>query len=140
MSELKIIHLYGQIDALDWQVDQPAWDYGKGDFFGKLKEFTENIKIIFEERKSDVKEAQDLIKNAYKIFFLGFGYADENLEALQFSGLLNKDHHIYGTGLGLTESERRKIVSRLIQKNRFVNRDLMTIEDCDSVMLLRKHL
>lgn len=140
MINLKIIHLYGQIDPLDWQVNYPALSYGNPDFFGRIDEFVKNIKIIFEERNPDVREARSLIKNAKNIFFLGFGFADENLAALEFSSLLNKQHHIYGTGLGLTESERRKIISKLIRGNSLVHSEFITIEDCDSVMLLRKYL
>ena len=87
-----------------------------------------------------VEEVKQQISDAIRIFFLGFGYADENLEALEFSSLLNGEHWIYGSGMGLTEIERRKIMSKLIGKNSNVHSEKIIIQDCDSVMLLRNHI
>jgi len=139
-SKIKIIHVYGKIVPLPWESDHFHIHYGSSDYFGFLDFLANSIRIIFDERKSDIQEAQTLINEASKIFFLGFGYADENLKALDFSSLLNRNHWIYGTGMWLTERERRKIQSKLKGKNTEVVLDKIWIGDYDSVMLLREHL
>ena len=140
MKIIKITHVYGKIAYLPWEDEYPLLEYGSPDFFGQLEDFEKNIHIIFEERKDNIDQAKQLISDAQKIFFLGFGYADENLQALDFNRLIHQGSKIYGTGLGLTESERRKIESKLRGKKLEIVSERFTIDDCDSVMLLRKYL
>ena len=139
-SKIKILHIYGKIAALPFENSYFNVPYSSPSYFGYLEDLAKNIKIVFEERTDDLGEAKQLISEAQRIYFLGFGYADENLQVLDFNNLLNRGHRIYGTGKDLTEIERRKIVSKLKGKNAQVISELISIEDCDSVMLLRRHL
>jgi len=139
-SKIKIIHVYGKLAPLPFETTYFHINYGSPNFYKDLEYLARNIKIVFEERKDDLSEAKQLISEAQKIFFLGFGYADENLNALDFNRLIHQGSRIYGTGLGLTESERRKIVLRLRGKKVEIVPERFTIDDCDSVMLLRKYL
>jgi len=138
--KIPIIHVYGKIAPLPWENPSFYLEYGSSHSFGFLDELVKNIKIIFEERTNNIEEAKKKISEANKIYFLGFGYADENLSALNFSSLLNEDHWIYGTAMGSTEVERRKIISKLKGKNSRVHPEKIVIQDCDSVMLLRNHI
>jgi len=139
-SKIKIIHVYGKIAALPFENNYFNIPYGNPTYFGYLDDLAKNIKIVYEERKEDLREVKQLISEAQRIFFLGFGYADENLEALNFNSLIHQGSRIYGTGLGFTESERRKVVSKLRGKKVEIVSERFTIDDCDSVMLLRKFL
>ena len=68
--------------------------------------------IIYEaEDTPEVKEAHNLIQKAQRIFFLGFGYAKENLEILQIPNIL-VSQRIFGTALGFTSREITKISSQ----------------------------
>lgn len=140
MEMIKVTHVYGKISYLPWEDNYPLLDYGSNNFFGNLEDLANNIDIIFEKRRNNLDDAKQKISEATNIFFLGFGYADENLDVLDFSNLLNKGHRIYGTGLGFTDSERRKVISKLRGKNVELPTEQFAIDACDSVMLLRKHL
>lgn len=139
-SNINFIHVYGKIAPLAFQNNPFSVNYGSPDYYGYLEDLANNINIVFEKRKDDLKQAKQLISEAQKIFFLGFGYADENLAALEFNSLLNENHWIYGTAMGSTEVERRKIVSKLKGSNQRIPSQKIVIQDCDSVMLLRNHI
>lgn len=140
MPLFKFIHVYGKLAPLPWESNGFSFRYGDEKYFEHLDEFIENIKIIFEDRKDGMEYAKNEILAAQKIFFLGFGYADENLAALEFSSLLNEDQWIYGTAMGSTEVERRKIANKLKGNNGRIPSQKIVIQDCDSVMLLRNHI
>jgi len=82
-----------------------------------------------------------LIRSARKIFFLGFGYDQQNLEILRiperFKGSLLRPI-ILGTAKGQLKEEIDKIKLRFLSR---VDAALaITIEDCDCAKLLRKYL
>lgn len=139
MSAIKIIHLYGKIAPLPWENSDYNWPYGKTDIYSQISDFYQNIHIIFEAQTEGREEAKDEIIAAKNIFFLGFGYADENLKALEFNSLLKREHRIYGTGMGLTDNEKDSIVSKLKDNNTNILIDNIRIDNCDSLMLLRKY-
>jgi len=66
-----------------------------------MKKWPDEIKIMYDTRPvgEEIKKARELIKNADRIFFLGFGYDDFNMiEILKLDELLgNKIRRIYGT-------------------------------------------
>ncbi len=139
IANLNITHVYGKIAPLPWQDNGFTFKYNEPNIYGWLDELTSDIKIIYEQRNEKLEEIQQKISEARNIFFLGFGYANENLEALDFSNLMSNKHKIYGTGLGLTESEIIKI-KRALKGDSAIIPEFVRIDDCDSVMLLRKYL
>src|SRR5262249_39858655 len=65
-----------------------------------------NIKIVHEDisdRDEDFNRARELLGQAHRIYFLGFGYARVNLERIGFLGLRHKETR--GSGLGMTRTE-----------------------------------
>lgn len=112
LNKRRIIHVYGQIGPLEWQ-GQPNLPYGKDPSNVWPGRFANDLRIIYEaENTPEVEKAIELIKKTQRIFFLGFGYAKENLEILQFPDIL-ENQRIYGTAFGLTSREIIKISSRL---------------------------
>lgn len=140
MSSLKIIHVYGKLAPLPWEDPNYNFKYGKDDIYPVISDYLKNINIIYEERNEGSEDIKNEILAAKNIFILGFGYADENLKALDFSNLLKREHRIYGTGLGLTEKEMLRIAYRLKGANQNINIESIIIDNCDSVMLLRQYL
>jgi hypothetical protein len=94
----KIIHIYGQVDKYKWQGGQRGnFEYGcmrdedlsywKNQLFFKADTLKDNIFVIGDERTNiKLKEvhiqAQSELAKAKNIFFLGFGFADENIKVL----------------------------------------------------------
>ena len=140
LEKRRIIHVYGQIAPLDWKVKFESLSYGAKPDNLWLSKYNNNIKIIREaENTKEVEDAISLIEKARRIFFLGFGYAKENLDLLKLPQVLKKGVKVYGTAYGLTPNEILKI------KNNFrpiLDTDLkyIHIEDMDSLMLLRQFL
>jgi len=74
--------------------------------------------VIHERTDLDLDNAKQKISDARRIFFLGFGYAEENLEILNIPKLFNKEQEVYGTALGKTKKEISGIKSGMqLQKD-----------------------
>ena len=112
-----------------------------------LQRAANNIRTIHEEKQNpELTEAQNLLKQAEQIFFLGFGYAQENMEVLKLSGIISEASRCYGTAFGLETREIQDIRAKIIQgvqrgSAMYWNRDLIKIEkEMDCLKLLRNYL
>jgi hypothetical protein len=106
-----IIHVYGTVDefkTLEW----PGHNYRKDfkDFFS-IENLSKGIMVIGEERAGEsIKEQiKKLLPNYKRIFFLGFGYAKENLDAIDFAKNVSHKTFVYGTAKGMTKKEIKDI-------------------------------
>ncbi len=100
LDKLKIIHVFGQIAGLDWQDMPRRFEYGRATRSINMASLVNNLKIIYEENYNpELEEIHKLTSDAERIFFLGFGYARENLETLKIPQILNSKQEIYGTAL-----------------------------------------
>jgi hypothetical protein len=149
-----IIHVYGQIaplkfyDRSEQEFATHRLGYGKqsDSFSGVSFPTIINCLHVLREKRAnpELARAQSEISKAERVFFLGFGYADENLDALGIPCGLRAEHSIYGTAMGWTSKEIHDIRSRFVAGlNRAGNtygRDQVHIRDCDCVSLLREFL
>lgn len=104
-----------------------------------------SIHVVHEERTNpELEKARTAISEAERIFFLGFGYAKENLEVLGFPDVVKRNHRIFGTAMGATEKERRDRENdfvRALQRSGSTSAqvgDQVKIRACDCVALLRE--
>lgn len=134
LNQRKLIHLYGQIAPLKWQGSLDRASYGEHPDEFWPKKYVDNLKIIYEaENTPEVEQARELVKKAQRIFFLGFGYAKENLEILQLPNIIGSQR-IYGTAFGLSSTEISRITHRLEIGATPI------IEPWDCLRLLKEHL
>ncbi|MCH7827247.1 MAG: hypothetical protein IIC75_04620 [Bacteroidetes bacterium] len=141
MRKFKIIHVYGKLALLPWEFPNGGVEYGSVNLMYDFEVYSKNLQIIYDERETKTEEIVELISKAKKIFFLGFGYAEENLTAIGFDQtILNLDQRIYGTAYKLTEAEITKNITRLRANNNHMVPGKFHLEDCDSKMLLRNYL
>jgi len=98
----EFIHVYGKLADLDWQ-ESSGVKYGS--YF--IPKMIENINIIYDSENSArlQKTLKERITNAKRIFFLGFGFAPENMEILGIPEVLKSEPQIYGTAFNWTEKE-----------------------------------
>ncbi|MGD0785727.1 MAG: SIR2 family protein [Sedimentisphaerales bacterium] len=148
LNQLKIIHVYGSIAPLEWQNIKNGVKYKTPISERILQGTSQNLRTIYEEKQNpQLAEAKKLIAEANKIFFLGFGYAEENMDILGLPQIISLGAKIYGTGLGLEQKEREKIHSRVwaglkpepeikMKKGLYE----IIIEDMDCLKLLRNYL
>lgn len=115
MAKLRIIHIYGKVDLLEWQSPdgkgQP-YDGKRGDSSCSLKKAADMIRIVHEDIDVDSDpvfvEVHRLLHDAKNIFFLGFGYYETNLDRLKMKHFI-EGRDVMGTSLNLESSKHRDI-------------------------------
>jgi hypothetical protein len=135
-----IKHVYGKVAKFDWEREGEELCIGYKGYrqnYHTLNTLKDNIHLIDERSSKKNMELGKLIMNAERIFFLGFSYADENLEMLEIPKVLNKGQWIFGTAFGMTENEIKKIRAKFSPD---VYSTKMYFEDIDCLGLLRKFL
>jgi len=110
LKQLKIIHVYGAIAPLDWQDGENGVKYRTQITESVLQKTSRNLRTIYEETQNpELLRACKLIEEATRIFFLGFGYAEENINILSLPRMIPLHSKVYGTGFGLEQGEIKKI-------------------------------
>jgi hypothetical protein len=146
LNHLKILHVYGNIAPLKWQNPCDYVDYKQQINESILQNAANKIRTVYEEKENpEVIEAKNLLQQADQIFFLGFGFAQENMEALGLPGLISEDCLILGTVLGLEPKEINDIRDQIVKglkhggiTGRNLNR--VKLENVDCLKLLRNYL
>jgi len=151
IDRIPIIHVYGKLAPLPWQEDDTSKVLGYGDH-GLLSSrnvlgIIENLYVVREERVNPEQDkAREAIQEAERVFFLGFGYAPESLEALGLLDVLRRTPRIYGTAMRWNARELRDIrvnFVHMLQRSGNKSPDVgerVQIRDCDCVELLREFL
>lgn len=140
LSNIKIVHIFGQVAGLDWQDLENRIEYGRALNRVNVPPLAEKLRIIYDERDNPSLDGlSDTIAKAGRIFFLGFGYAKENLEILPLQEV-NKDHTvIYGTATGFTQKEREN-KEQYLRMATGLKGNHVQLYDWDCRRLLREHL
>ncbi|MDP6544056.1 MAG: hypothetical protein QGH60_08710 [Phycisphaerae bacterium] len=129
LSAIPIIHLHGQLGSLSPDADNYR-PYGRTLDPEAIKICASSIKIISEDIDSypQFKEAHKLLAMAEQIFFLGFGYHEDNLKRLRLDGIAETRRQLVlsgelpsdlelpitgGTRFGLTDREWNSITRRV---------------------------
>ena len=145
----EIIHVYGSVSTLslsDWYISSQDYRRIKFDYFKTVNKLSTGIRVIGEEREGEnVKDQiKKLLSNYKRIFFLGFSFAQENLDAIDLPKNINETWKIFGAAKGMTQRERNEARSRL--NAHFLNKSVIEmlehplIKDTDSCALLREYL
>ena len=115
-----IVHIYGQVNKLSPIEWSQSNDYGQ-DFlsYKMIEDFSKGITVVGERTKEDLKETlSKLIADFKRIFFLGFSYAEENMEGIGLIDMFDKTHRIYGSAIEMTDTEIAYVMSRLSGKSK----------------------
>ncbi len=153
LREIPIFHVYGKIDDLPWQKPgstpylSTLPDKNKIKYYiNDLEKLMENIETIHERKEHDRSKILKAISEATQIFFLGFGYAQENLEILEFKKALNEKHKVYGTAFGSSAKQIGDIKQSLFFKKKGGGsydpgrKIYPSIHDMDCLKLLQEYL
>lgn len=145
IKSMPIYHVYGKVAGLEYE-DGPAVQYGRiqSTVYEEILNLTKNIRVVFERTNHEVEKIKNVISEAKRVFFLGFGFAPENLEAIGIPEVFGKEKEIWGTAYGLLDEEikriRYKIGKELSVPPSHVASLYPIIENIDIVTLLRKYL
>jgi len=110
---LNIYHVFGRLPSFNHESIRSGVQMFPYQNFGitrsDYKYAIENIKTLHERNNVDESKISKLIGDAERIFFLGFGFAEENLALLNFNNNVKKRVEVYSTTYGLSESKREAI-------------------------------
>jgi len=133
----KFIHVYGKIDNFPWE-DPSGSEYRTKYSVRDILRVADNIKLIHERDDKFLNEIKQTIAKAKNIFFLGFGYDEDNMRALGWPKNFNENKNIFGTAFNLSQSRIGEIRA-MIQKG-FKNPTLTRVHpiikplDCRSLL------
>ena len=117
LKSLKIIHLYGSLGHLPWQegeLGKDALSYGRELGHHEISQFEDNIKIINEAVIPS--EVHEIISNAKRIYFLGFGFDEVNLSNIGFPDCICVEKEVYSTTIGLASKKVAEIENKILDR------------------------
>jgi len=126
LKKIKIFHVYGKLSDLPWENENNSLDFGANIWMNQLEMKKDDIKTIF-ERRNKTKELDPILNSiqlADKVYFLGFGFASENVEIISLDKHIKPDQLVYVSdydnrrvrletrmrGLGVWQENRTTIV------------------------------
>jgi hypothetical protein len=146
IAKRAIIHVYGQIGKLEWEDQEHGVPYGMPLANLRPRDLMKNLYIIHAERENpNLEKVAALLARSHRLFFLGFGYAQENLRMLGIPEVLNSEQMIFGTARGASDKEIHDIRSCFTTDPKTgtgtkVRSGYLHIEDTDCLGLLKKYL
>ncbi len=106
------LHVYGKIAEVEWF--REGLKYREGFNYQIINKLKDNIKVInYDRQQEDYSEIKKTIRRAKRIFFLGFGFAEENMDILGIPLILKYEPQICGTAFRWTDKEILKITRYL---------------------------
>jgi hypothetical protein len=130
LRTIPIIHVYGKLGNLPWKTDDKSASipYG-GNLAGesddirykRIEWVAKSIKIIPESHntaKEQQKKINELINNAEKIFFLGFGFHSENLRRINLDSFNFGD--VKATTYGLPNDRLKELLKFKTKENKYI--------------------
>ena len=112
IKEMQIHHVNGFIGSLE-EIPFGAVENGK------YQEIAKGMETVWEKRKnrneSEKEKYQDFLKNAQRVYFMGFSYIPDNLESIGIprgAGII-RNAKVYATAMGLSSQNRLRISTYL---------------------------
>ncbi len=128
LESLKIVHVHGSLGSLNPDSERFR-DYSK-ELNGKsLKTAADGI-IIVSEAKDDTDEfnaARDVLAKAERIYFLGLGYAKQNVVRLGFDGKQRSGVQGYGTVQNLSPRQTAEVRKLFYPEFKLVSHDCLNL-------------
>ncbi|MBR6941556.1 MAG: hypothetical protein IKH55_00470 [Fibrobacter sp.] len=112
IKEMQIFHVNGFIGPLD------KIPFGCVEN-GKYQEIAKGMETVWEKRKnrdeSEKEKYQGFLKNAERVYFLGFSYIPDNLESIGIprGAEIIRNAKVYATAMGLSSQNRLRISTYL---------------------------
>jgi len=139
MANLEIVHVHGSLSPLPWEhvEGKASRGYGELPTIEWLRGAAQCIKVIHEQREGDpaLSRAYEVLREADRVCFLGFGYDRTNVRRLLGGNWLKakKYAHFIGSGFGFTGSEAERIMEQFDGVLRIVD------GSSDCLLALRHH-
>lgn len=144
MSQLKIIHPYGQVGKLPWQLgNMKAVPFGEKVSGSELPEIASNIRTFTEQIADETipDRMKELIADARHVIYLGFSFGRMNLELMKLENC-HLSKRAYGTALGLSRPNLDIVRNELQTSMHVIGTNYLLGEDlinCTSNTLLNDY-
>ena len=108
ITDMKIVHVNGFIGSLE-KIPFGAVENGK------YQEIAKRMETVWEKRQnrdeSEKEKYQGFLKNAERVYFLGFSYIPDNLESIGIprGAEIIRNAKVYATAMGLSSQKRQEI-------------------------------
>jgi len=116
IKELQILHVNGFIGSLE-EIPFGAVENGK------YQEIAKRMETVWEKRRnrdeSEKEKYQGFLKNAQRVYFMGFSYIPDNLESIGIprGAEIIRNAKVYATAMGLSSQNRLRISTYLDLKD-----------------------
>lgn len=116
IKEMQIFHVNGFIGSLE-EIPFGAVENGK------YQEIAKRMETVWEKRRnrdeSEKEKYQGFLKNAERVYFLGFSYIPDNLESIGIprGAEIIRNAKVYATAMGLSSQNRLRISTYLDLKD-----------------------
>ena len=116
IKEMQIHHVNGFIGSLE------EIPFGVVEN-GKYQEIAKRMETVWEKRQnrdeSEKEKYQDFLKNAQRVYFMGFSYIPDNLESIGIprGAEIIRNAKVYATAMGLSSQNRLRISTYLDLKD-----------------------
>lgn len=116
IKEMQIHHVNGFIGSLE-EIPFGAVENGK------YQEIAKRMETVWEKRQnrneSEKEKYQDFLKNAERVYFMGFSYIPDNLESIGIprGAEIIRNAKVYATAMGLSPQNRLRISTYLDLKD-----------------------
>lgn len=145
LSHLAVFHPYGQVGNLPWQTAGLEVPFG-GDMptsaliqiAQTLRTFTEGIS----QEESQIEQIRASIYEPQILTFLGFAYHELNLQLLfgsQEKKAFRYSKQVFGTAMGLSESNKKAIASELAHLGQFDINQITLRRELSAAQLLPEY-
>jgi hypothetical protein len=145
LSHLTILHPYGQVGKLPWQTESDTVPFGFDIDAPRLIQASNNLRTFTEgtsHQESDIEHIRATILEAEIVAFLGFAYHELNLELLfgppkHMPADLSRQ--VFGTAMGLSESDKRAIANSLAIRGGFDSSQITLRRELSAGQLLPEY-
>jgi hypothetical protein len=145
LSNLTVLHPYGQVGNLPWQKSGVMVPFGDEVHSSELIKIAPTLRTFTEgtsQQNSRIDEIRTSISEAKILTFLGFAYHELNLQLLfgdQSDSPVRRSTQVFGTAMGLSESNKKAIANELVQLGRFDPSQITLRRELSAAQLLPEY-
>lgn len=145
LSHLTVLHPYGQVGSLPWQGSGAGIPFGGDMHSPMLIQVSEALQTFTEgtsEQDSKIKDIRASAFDAEILTFLGFAYHELNLQLLfgdQRNSPIRHAKQVFGTAMGLSESNKKTIALELANLGRFDSSQITLRRELSAAQLLPEY-
>lgn len=145
LSYLTVFHPYGKVGNLPWQNSGVGVPFGGDMHSSALLQVSKGLRTFTEgtsESESQIESIRESIFKAEIITFLGFAYHELNLQLLfgpQRKIPIRPSKQVFGTAMGLSESNKKAISAELASLGRFDGNQITLRRELSAAQLLPEY-